>query len=260
MTYLSSPQKRTPKIWMHLETATRLPLPKGTRHITIPIGMSYGKLSITSTPFKLEGYEKYTYYECSCECGNSKVVRSQRLGKTVSCGCRMRESSRENGGQNKRKGSVLCVNCGTEFEYLGTTCYRCRHQKHRENANRRSKGWSARQEVSPYRYLNLMLVQARARENRKKKTGHLSRCVEIDKKFICTLWDEQNGKCAITGIQMTHRKRDPRAVSIDRIDSDKGYTGDNVQLICVFANLGKRDFNNEEIKLLIKDVRSVSTY
>lgn len=60
------------------------------------------------------------------------------------------------------------------------------------------------------------------------------------------MWNTQNGKCALTGIQMTHVRgegRVPTNMSLDRIDSDGGYTRDNVQLVCLQANMMKQQMD-----------------
>jgi len=254
--YVSSSEKAIPTIWQHLETANRLPMPKHTRHKTIPLKTRYGRLIINSGPFKLEGYEVYVYYECLCDCGTSKVVRMGRLGKTVSCGCRMKESSSENGGQNKRIGPVDCSKCGKEYNYSGTICDSCRYRKHKKKADAASSLWAKKQQASPEQYLSMMLGQLGQRERRKAKLGKKNaRQIGITRRFIHALWDKQNGKCALTGLNMEHNMRNPRSVSIDRIDSLGDYTEDNTQLICIFANLGKRDFKNQDIKSMINDIQ-----
>lgn len=48
-------------------------------------------------------------------------------------------------------------------------------------------------------------------------------------------WEEQNGICALSGTKMTFISGQGLVdtnVSIDRIDSSKHYTEDNIQLIC----------------------------
>jgi hypothetical protein len=37
-------------------------------------------------------------------------------------------------------------------------------------------------------------------------------------------------------------------ISIDRIDSNKGYTKDNIQLVCAYVNIMKSDKSIEELK------------
>jgi hypothetical protein len=53
------------------------------------------------------------------------------------------------------------------------------------------------------------------------------------------LWEKQKGLCALTGIPMTYKFYEGRVntnLSVDRIDSAKGYSKDNVQLVCMAAN------------------------
>lgn len=73
---------------------------------------------------------------------------------------------------------------------------------------------------------------------------------DIDLEFLYQLWNQQEGKCALTGIPMTTTKhgRTNTNVSIDRIDSSKGYTKDNIWLICSAVNFMKSNLNLEEFK------------
>lgn len=72
----------------------------------------------------------------------------------------------------------------------------------------------------------------------------------LDKEFIEQLYNNQNGKCLITGVEFNFDKnkclsRRPFAPSIDRINSKLGYTKDNVRLICVAVNLSLNEFGDE---------------
>lgn len=58
---------------------------------------------------------------------------------------------------------------------------------------------------------------------------------------IVTLYNKQRGLCALTGWELNCITRDPRLISIDRIDSDKGYTLDNIHLVAWAANKAKLD-------------------
>lgn len=73
--------------------------------------------------------------------------------------------------------------------------------------------------------------------------------IEIDIDYILYLWKKQNGKCAVSGIDMILGYEDnydeeykgkmyrrPYRASIDRIDCRKGYTKDNVWLVCFAVN------------------------
>ena len=64
------------------------------------------------------------------------------------------------------------------------------------------------------------------------------------------LWIKQNGKCAISNIDMTFEFYTGRVftnVSIDRIDSNLGYTKDNIQLVCMAVNQMKSDLSLDEL-------------
>jgi len=66
--------------------------------------------------------------------------------------------------------------------------------------------------------------------------------VSIDRDYLTSLWKAQSGLCFWTQVPMvTHSDfiRHPQLVSVDRIDSTKHYTPDNVVLSCMFANFGK---------------------
>lgn len=71
--------------------------------------------------------------------------------------------------------------------------------------------------------------------------------------FLEQLWIKQNGKCAYTNIDMILPinatsgtvVRDLSAASLDRIDSSKGYTQDNVEFVCRFINLGKNRYSKQ---------------
>lgn len=58
-------------------------------------GEKYGKLQVIQFSHIHTGK---TYWLCKCDCGNEKIVRANdmRSGKTTSCGCNMRESSKRN--------------------------------------------------------------------------------------------------------------------------------------------------------------------
>eukprot|EP00899_Mesostigma_viride_P001755 jgi/Mesvir1/11580/Mv04342-RA.1 len=54
-------------------------------------------------------------------------------------------------------------------------------------------------------------------------------------------WDDQNGKCAITGISMIHEydkqgRRMPCSAAMDLIDPSLGFCAQNVRLVCSFVH------------------------
>ena len=64
------------------------------------------------------------------------------------------------------------------------------------------------------------------------------------------LYVKQKGRCALTGFELTAirgKAAFPTNVSIDRIDNSKGYTIDNIQLVCRKANTMKGEETWEEL-------------
>lgn len=105
-------------------------------------------------------------------------------------------------------------------------------------------GRRARIVKSPYNFLSELVRCIRAKRRFE---------VSIDKDIAHKLWDTQCGRCAITNLPMLYERRNPRSVSIDRIDSNLGYSPDNIQLVCRFINLAKQQYSNEVMKNLFDD-------
>lgn len=88
--------------------------------------------------------------------------------------------------------------------------------------------------------------------------------VNIDIKHIENLWQEQDGKCALSGEKMTHISYKTNTIltnnynaSIDLIDSTRGYTHDNIQLVSSIVNTVKCDM---EMKQFIEMCRKVANF
>lgn len=81
--------------------------------------------------------------------------------------------------------------------------------------------------------------------------------IDFEKEYLLELWNKQNGLCALSGLQMTFSKTgvcDPMNVSVDRIDSNKHYTKDNVQLVCYVLNVMKTNLPMKEFLKICKSV------
>jgi hypothetical protein len=69
-------------------------------------------------------------------------------------------------------------------------------------------------------------------------------------RFLLDMWEQQAGLCAETGLEMRcdveHELTFHLKPSLDRIDSSRGYTKQNVQLITQWAQYAKSDLSQEQ--------------
>ena len=74
---------------------------------------------------------------------------------------------------------------------------------------------------------------------------------QLTKQGAWDLFGQQEGKCALSGDQITlfpnGDKYRLQTASLDRIDSTKGYTLDNIQWVHKRVNFLKRDYSEEEL-------------
>jgi hypothetical protein len=97
--------------------------------------------------------------------------------------------------------------------------------------------------VIPKRIINQIKVHAKSK----------NRICDITEEDILDLWIKQNKKCALTGTYIQfHNVFKLSTASVDRIDSKKGYTIDNVQLLHKDINLSKRIYSDEYYIYLCK--------
>jgi hypothetical protein len=94
----------------------------------------------------------------------------------------------------------------------------------------------ARRSKSPRSYLSYLLDKAKRRNKE----------VDINLNYLEDIWNNQEGKCALTGDTMTHLVGGIDSVSIDRIDSRKGYIKGNIQLVKKKVNIAKNDMTYDE--------------
>jgi hypothetical protein len=72
--------------------------------------------------------------------------------------------------------------------------------------------------------------------------------------FLLLLWERQQSKCAYSGVPLTYEDNYSHTISLDRIDSSKGYTEDNVQYVCTIVNYIKQRFDEKHFFDFCKQV------
>ena len=81
-------------------------------------------------------------------------------------------------------------------------------------------------------------------------------------------WIEEKvaiGTCERTGLPFSNNldltaSKDPFAPSLDRINPGKGYTQDNVQVVCTVYMLAKSDWGDEPVVKMAVALLSASSY
>ena len=151
-------------------------------------------------------------------------------------------------------GNWICITCKQEKELescfyknsasktgFGNNCKGC--EKIRNNAKQKRR-CNESLEYFLKRLISGRFVKMGAKA---KKLGW---DYDINEKFLLNKFEKQKGKCAITGVEMTHfggKGKVDTNVSIDRIDSNIGYTKENIQLVCYIVNVIKNKWDKETL-------------
>lgn len=129
-------------------------------------------------------------------------------------------------------------------------CWKCREQEKGE--------WVSHPKYSPgldrFWQASMQRIQATARSR--------GLVVAIDKDDLLGLFLKQEGRCALTGIEMDWQakggvgrgRRAMTAPSVDRIDSHGNYTLDNIQIIMNAVNVMKNDMSTDQFVALCEQV------
>lgn len=108
-------------------------------------------------------------------------------------------------------------------------------------------------------YLNRLFIQSRSNN---RKSGRADWNIELQD--LINLWDSQEGRCALSGVYMTHHK-DGLGVkefnaSIDRISPKSGYIVGNVQLVAYRVNIMKHTLSEDLFFWWVKNIlKNMST-
>lgn len=163
-------------------------------------------------------------WECKCECGNTAVVR----------------------GNDLRQQKIQSCGCVRK-----ETCKQNIKQAHLKFPN--TYGFTGIGDI-PGQHIGQI------------RSGAFRRNIEynVTKEYLWKLFQDQLGKCALTGIEIhfkcrkSGRERKPTA-SLDRIDSNLGYVEGNVQWVHKDINNMKQHFGLEEFRRYCKMVVEYKT-
>jgi hypothetical protein len=91
----------------------------------------------------------------------------------------------------------------------------------------------------------------------KKRAAKMNFDFNLDLTYLVELWLGQKGRCNLTGAVMEFtpgnlKDKNPKSVSVDRIDNEKGYIKGNVRLLTHWANNSKSTWDHEVFETMVK--------
>ena len=226
------------------------------------IGQVFGYWTvIDNTPIIKNGH---TYIKVKCKCGKEqKICLSDLLnGRATGCrSCKARERSRQiHIGDKYKHWTVLegpsinnynCIiwkckcDCGNTRWIQGNEltnpnkCFECQQCAAQKRGDKVTLSNGRVGELTLTRYTKL-----------KNSAKHRKIQFEVSMEFLWTLFLSQNRVCAITGDYIKSIKE----ASLDRIDSTRGYSEDNVQWVTYRANISKHTMSMSELYKFCKKV------
>lgn len=153
---------------------------------------------------------------------------------------------------------LTCETCGINFEREG--------REHKRNQKIGRKTYCSRSCSGRGNVINLpngsdgditKLIRGSQKDEFSQFRYHLRKAKSRNKEFNLTIqdlkdvWDKQGGICPYTGIKLEDYDYKPSSnsvytASLDRIDSSKGYTKNNIQFVSKNINFMKNRLSHEE--------------
>jgi hypothetical protein len=238
----------------------------------VELGKKYNHLTVIR---KCSSYERPAgrtdiYYECKCDCGKLVNVSASNLkfNHNKSCGC-LKHKLKRHITQGMRFGKLvvikrtfdltpnikhrtkfLCVcDCGKETEVIAYNLLRGKTKSCGCGIilNKRYKGFVGTISVAMFNHL-------------KKQAEKRLLCFDITEKYLGDLLTKQNGRCALSGLEISMgngTKCSGRTASVDRINNELGYVKNNVWWVHKDINIMKL---SHELDYFIQLCHYISNY
>lgn len=218
-------------------------------------GQKFNLLTIIKLAENKEHKNGY-YWVCLCDCGNETIVRGDAIkhGRIKSCGCLgstnligqkfnlltvIEDTGKRASGRHHGEKIWKCLcDCGN-FNELATSRLTLSSTKSCGCLQRRRKDKSPN-----WRGFGQISADVWYRINSEAQGRKIDFSLTIEE-----AWDQfekQNGICSLSGLKLKFpekSKEKSKTASLDRIDSSKGYTKDNIQWVHKDINWMKNRFD-----------------
>lgn len=230
------------------------------------VGRPFGLLTVVADAGN--NRHSQSVWRCSCACGGPDVlvcISHLKDGHTRSCGCLRKEVSRATHSTNIADGSFRCSSCKRrkllKFKVEGAGNYRCKPCNRKYNKLRYKENPSpilaaARKWRADNPELVKVQLLVRKRAQPELYLWRLAKCRAQRKGLVFTLKVADiviPRVCPVLGLVLLPVSSGagmplPNSPTLDRRDSRRGYTPDNITVISWRANSLKKDGSLLEIK------------
>ena len=157
-------------------------------------------------------------------------------------------------------GELYCKTCKqykplSNF-YENSSNVKCRNYYSNEckdcNSKRKKKSRIVSYDNDIEKFFTELLNGCKGRARRSKKFNF-----DLTLEQVLDLYEKQNHKCALSGLEMTTIKGSGRLIlnaSIDRIDPGKDYSISNIRLVCNHVNMMRSNLSDEELLMFCKNI------
>jgi len=204
-----------------------------------------------------------------CHCGKEweTLLMNVKAGATKSCGCtqaskwayknleEIKTSSRFRVCEKCKENKPIAKFQITKYKdrmYIGNNCTNCLYLNKVEKYGLETYTKTQRDKAinTLEGRANLMRYRARQRSANGKYEYSITKGKVLELLTPMT--------CAATGIPLVLKglSMDPYAPSLDRIDSNKGYADDNIQVVCLIYNFCKNKFTEEQVKEFFTKIKN----
>ena len=154
------------------------------------------------------------------------------------------------------KKSKLCKMCGEVNEEMfysnnKSRCKKCISSNSKYQLMNDNEKNDYKDKLKVWRGDNLIRVRVSGAKHRAVRKGIIFDITDDD---IIDKLNEQDNKCYISKVPLSFNENDWYGMSLDRLDSNLGYTKENTIIVTKFVNTSKNNLSLDEYVRLMKEV------